>query len=141
MGHSRLHRVYPFPGARLIIVRPSPELHELLHAIVTKAVSERPQIKTLLFTEVGNVAPLHVSLTRPLLLWTNEKAAFLDAFTDAVNGLQYVCLGNVTDTSLSPFDLSVADVEGFINHESTRKFLVLRLKMTEQVNPHNVHSR
>jgi hypothetical protein len=71
-------------------VRPSSELHDLLHAIVAKAISQRPQMKSLLFTEVGNVAPLHVSLTRPLILWTKEKEAFLTAFTNAVEEVRYL---------------------------------------------------
>jgi len=71
-------------------VRPSSELHDLLHAIVTEAISRRPQMKSLLFTEVGNVAPLHVSLTRPLILWTTEKEAFLTAFKTAVEEIQYL---------------------------------------------------
>jgi len=47
-------------------------------------------MKSLLFTEVGNVAPLHVSLTRPLILWTKEKEAFLTAFTNAVEEVRYL---------------------------------------------------
>lgn len=35
----------------------------------------------------------------------------------------------------SPFELSVADMECFVNHESTRKFLVLKLNMSQQVCP------
>jgi len=47
-------------------------------------------MKSLLFTEVGNVAPLHVSLTRPLILWTTEKEAFLTAFKNAAEEIQYL---------------------------------------------------
>ena len=76
-------------------VRPKSELHDLLHAIVAKAISQRPQMKSLLFTEVGNVAPLHVSLTRPLILWTTEKEAFLTAFKNAVEEIQYPVCGKL----------------------------------------------
>jgi hypothetical protein len=39
----------------------------------------------------------------------------------------------IADSSLSPFELSIEDAECFVNHESTRKFLVLKLNMSPQV--------
>lgn len=42
-------------------------------------------------------------------------------------------LREFTNYRLSPLDLSIADIECFINHESTRKFLVLRLNMSDEV--------
>lgn len=118
-----------------LLVRPTAELHALLHSIVTRAMSHRPQLKSLLYTEFGNMAALHVSLSRPLVLWTREKEDFLSKFTDAVHGLQYPTAVHVANISLPPFELSVEDIECFVNHESTRKFLVLRLKMSPQVAP------
>jgi hypothetical protein len=59
---------------------------------VEKAILGRQGIKSLLFTELGNVAPLHVSLSRPLVLWTREKEEFLSAFTSAVQDLKYQAL-------------------------------------------------
>ena len=81
--------MYSVTVAILIVVRPSPELHALLDAIVNRAISLEAQIKSLLYTEVRNVAPLHVSLSRPLILWTNEKEAFLTSFTNAVEALRW----------------------------------------------------
>lgn len=80
--------MYSVTVAMLSVVRPSSELHGLLDAIVTRATSLKAQIKSLLYTEVRNVAPLHVSLSRPLILWTNEKEAFLASFTNAVEALR-----------------------------------------------------
>jgi hypothetical protein len=93
----------------------------------------RPQLKSLLYTEFGNMAALHVSLSRPLVLWTREKDDFLSKFTDAVHGLQYTNVLHVANISLSPFKLSIEDIECFVNHELTRKFLVLKLTMSPQV--------
>jgi hypothetical protein len=115
------------------LVRPTTELHALLRSIVTRAMFHRPQLKSLLYTEFGNMAALHVSLSRPLVLWTREKEDFLSKFTDAVRGLQYANVVHVANISLSPFKLSVEDIECFVNHESTRKFLVLKLTMSPQV--------
>jgi Uncharacterised conserved protein len=115
------------------LVRPTAELHALLNSIVTRAIFHRPQLKSLLYTEFGNMATLHVSLSRPLVLWTREKEDFLSKFTDAVHELQYTSLVHVANISLSPFKLSVEDIECFVNHESTRKFLVLKLTMSPQV--------
>jgi hypothetical protein len=70
------------------IVRPSAELHTFLHSVVLKAIVKRTEIKSLLFTEFGNVAPLHVSLSRPLVLWTREKDDFLNSLTAAVHSLR-----------------------------------------------------
>jgi hypothetical protein len=64
-------------------------MHTLFDSIVTRAISYRPQLKSLLHTEFGNMAALHVSLSRPLVLWTREKEEFLGEFTDTIRGLQY----------------------------------------------------
>ena len=93
MGNARLHRVY-FSKRPYELVRPSSELHSLLHSVVLKAILKRPQIKSLLFTEVGNVAPLHVSLSRPLVLWTREKEDFLNTFRTALKNLEYYPFGS-----------------------------------------------
>ena len=117
------------------LVRPSAELHLLLNAIVTKASVQKPQLKSLLFTEFGNVAPLHVSLSRPLVLWTDEKDDFLKKFTSSVHGVRYQLYDSTSGSRLAPFEVSVADVECFVNHESTRQFLVLKLNMSPEVPP------
>jgi hypothetical protein len=44
-------------------------------------------------------------------------------------------LRGFTNYSFPPLDFSIADIECFINHESTRKFLVLRLNMSDEVEP------
>ena len=118
-----------------LLVRPSAELHALLNAIVIKATSQKSQLKSLLFTEFGNVAPLHVSLSRPLVLWTDEKEDFLDKFTSSVQGVRYQLYNSTSGSRLAPFEVSVADVECFVNHESTRQFLVLKLNMSPEVRP------
>jgi hypothetical protein len=125
----------PGPSALTLLVRPSAELHALLNAIVTKATVQKPQLKSLLFTEFGNVAPLHVSLSRPLVLWTDEKDDFLDKFTSSVQGVRYQLYDSTSGSSLAPFEVSVVDVECFVNHESTRQFLVLKLNMSPEVRP------
>jgi len=123
------------PSALTILVRPSSDLHALLNAIVTKTTLLRPQLKSLLFTEFGNFAPLHVSLSRPLVLWTDEKDDFLDKFTSSVQGVRYQLYDSTSGSRLAPFEVSVADVECFVNHESTRQFLVLKLNMSPEVRP------
>ena len=64
-------------------------MHTLFDSILTRAISYRPQLKSLLHTEFGNMAALHVSLSRPLVLWTREKEEFLGKFTDTIRALQY----------------------------------------------------
>jgi hypothetical protein len=76
-----------------------------------------------------------VSLSRPLVLWTDEKDDFLEKFTSSVQGVRYQLYDSTSGSRLAPFEVSVADVECFVNHESTRQFLVLKLNMSPEVRP------
>src|SRR5277367_461886 len=98
------------PAVLTILVRPSSELHALLNLIVKNATLLRPQLESLLFTEFGNVAPLHVSLSRPLVFWTDEKDDFLDKFTSSVQGVRYQRYESTSGSRLLPFEVSVAGV-------------------------------
>src|SRR5579871_2441666 len=89
MAHSCFHRMYgPWLTSELTTVRPWSELNNLLQSILNRAMSMRPQIKSLLQTELGNVAPLHVSLTRPLLLSIHDKDTFQQTFMTTMRSLK-----------------------------------------------------
>ena len=72
----------------LMVVRPSSEVVSLLKQIVDRVSVLRTGIQSLLFTEFGNVAPLHVSLSRPLLFGTWEKDDFLESFTRSIRNMK-----------------------------------------------------
>jgi hypothetical protein len=83
------HVAGQWPTHAYIEFRPADELLPLLERIVEAASSLRKGVHSLLFTEFGNVAPLHVSLSRPLVFWTWEKEDFFESFSSTVRGLKY----------------------------------------------------
>lgn len=42
------------------------------------------EVKSLLRSDLGALLPLHVSLSKPVVLTTDEKSAFADIFEDAI---------------------------------------------------------
>ncbi|KAK4499324.1 hypothetical protein PRZ48_009837 [Zasmidium cellare] len=77
-------------------------------------------VHSLLQNDLGVQLPLHVSLSRPLSLKTEQKDKFLDRLKAVT-----------AETAVREFDLSPANLIWHPNEDGTRWFLVLKLERTE----------
>lgn len=78
------------------------------------------KVHSLLENELGVSLPLHISLSRPLTLKTEQKNAFLLRLEKAVH-----------DSSIRAFHTQPKQLAWHANENSTRSFLVLRLQRLE----------
>ncbi|TKA53640.1 hypothetical protein B0A49_10281, partial [Cryomyces minteri] len=76
----------------------------------------QPTIHSLLTNDLGVALPLHISLSRPLILQTDQKDAFLTSMTSAL-----------THSGVKPFTVSPTSLVWHPNDGGSRYFLVLRL--------------
>lgn len=75
----------------------------------------QPAVRSLLQNDLGVPLPLHISLSRPLALKTEQKDDFLRSLTEAI------CTSGV-----KAFETSFEDLRWHPNEDRTRWFLVLR---------------
>ncbi|EZG03033.1 hypothetical protein H106_06551 [Trichophyton rubrum CBS 735.88] len=73
-------------------------------------------IHSLLYSDLGAQLPLHISLSRPVVLLTEQRESFLDLFRDYIK-----------NSKIQPFEVSPQNLAWVSNFENTRWFLVLRL--------------
>lgn len=82
------------------------------------------QLNSFLTSDLGAPLPLHISLSRPFVLRTEQKDAFRDALARRIAKLR-----------VAPFELRVADggagLAWFRSAEASRSFLVLRVRAAE----------
>ncbi|KAL4872268.1 hypothetical protein BDV12DRAFT_162618 [Aspergillus spectabilis] len=97
---------------------PSKEELGVLENIIIQAErthgGEQTKMHSFLHSDLGAQLPLHISLSRPVVLRTEERQPFLDAFQ--------ATLGN---SDISPFDVGVESLDWVSNSEKTRWFYVL----------------
>ncbi|KAK4193475.1 hypothetical protein QBC35DRAFT_107599 [Podospora australis] len=107
-----------WPSHLYIEYHPPSSVSGLLTALISSlsSSSEKENISTFLQNDLGVPLPLHISLSRPLSLTTQQKDGFLsDVSTD------------ITKTGIKPFDLTCTKAEWHHTSESGRSFLVLRV--------------
>lgn len=80
---------------------------------------QAPNIKSLLENDLGVQLPLHVSLSRPLALRTEQKQKFLDRLKQTV-----------INSNIKAFTIKPKDLAWHPNEDETRWFLVLRLQLS-----------
>ncbi|KAL4883743.1 U6 snRNA phosphodiesterase Usb1 [Aspergillus karnatakaensis] len=82
---------------------------------------EQTSLHSFLHSDLGAQLPLHISLSRPVVLRTKERQTFLETFQHALR-----------ESDIPPFDVGVEGLHWVSNHEKTRWFYVLRAKRPEK---------
>ncbi|KAL2862054.1 U6 snRNA phosphodiesterase Usb1 [Aspergillus pseudodeflectus] len=104
---------------------PSKDELEILRDIIIRAEKilqgEESKIHSLLHSDLGAQLPLHVSLSRPVVLRTEQRQPFLDTFQRTLQ-----------TSDISPFDIQIGSLDWVSNSEKTRWFYVLRVKRPSQ---------
>lgn len=126
-GRRRLHPHVAghWPSHVYVEWHPTAAQHALLTRLVAdvqqQALSSSPSsltsLTSFLTSDLATPLPLHISLSRPLVLRTEDKDAFLNEITDAL-----------LRASSSSFDVAVHDLSWFRNPGGHRSFLVLRVR-------------
>ncbi|ODQ50966.1 hypothetical protein SAICODRAFT_27041 [Saitoella complicata NRRL Y-17804] len=115
-GRKRAHRHVEGQWATHIYTEfwPDVKLMSILDRIVKKAGSLDKGWTSLLVSELGNQLALHISLSRPLTLWTDEREDFTRALSRVL-------------ADIEPFEMTLDNISTFVNDERTRTFLVLEV--------------
>lgn len=103
----------------LALGHPSSEEHHLLVSLLEAVQDElgnSVHLNTFLTSDLGAPLPLHVSLSRPIVLTTGEKDLFLDKITESIES-----------SSTHPFQLTPYGLGWYKSLDSDRTFLVLRV--------------
>ncbi|KAL4957861.1 U6 snRNA phosphodiesterase Usb1 [Aspergillus filifer] len=104
---------------------PAKEELIILNSIIDQAGScvrgEQAKLHSFLYSDLGAQLPLHISLSRPVVLRTEERQPFMDAFEAFLE-----------NSDISPFDVQVESLDWVSNFEKTRWFYVLRTKRPDE---------
>ncbi|KAL7620398.1 poly(U)-specific 3'-to-5' RNA exonuclease [Parahypoxylon ruwenzoriense] len=102
-------------------------LNTLLCALQAPLASLGVTLTSFLTSDLGAAQPLHVSLSRPIVLTTAQKDLFLEQLTSRIGSGSGSGGSNNSNNTPPPFDLSPRALEWHRTHESERSFLVLRV--------------
>ncbi|KAL2831802.1 U6 snRNA phosphodiesterase Usb1 [Aspergillus cavernicola] len=104
---------------------PSKEELGILGNIITQAEhmlrGEQAKLHSLLHSDLGAQLPLHISLSRPVVLRTEEREPFMDSFQGALQ-----------NSEISAFDVQLENLDWVSNSEKTRWFYVLRARRPDK---------
>ncbi|RAL13554.1 HVSL domain-containing protein [Aspergillus homomorphus CBS 101889] len=92
-------------------------LSEVIQQIQEKLHGSRTKLHSLLHSDLGAQLPLHISLSRPVVLRTEQRQPFMEAFEAAMK-----------DANVAPFDTTTDSLDCVSNYEQTRWFYVLRVR-------------
>ncbi|KAI9668968.1 MAG: poly(U)-specific 3'-to-5' RNA exonuclease [Trizodia sp. TS-e1964] len=91
-------------------------LSNIISTVQSHCSLEEPPIQTLLYSDLGACIPLHISLSKPIHLLTDQREEFTELFTKSIKR-----------SGVRPFDVASTSVDWAANEDKTRWFLVLRL--------------
>ncbi|MCJ1404897.1 poly(U)-specific 3'-to-5' RNA exonuclease [Xylographa trunciseda] len=94
----------------------STKLATLIQKIDGEVFHGHAKLQSLLQSELGAELPLHISLSRSLMLSADERQPFVDTFKRFLD-----------KSTTRPFDVQVSGLQWVANYEKTRCFLVLQL--------------
>ncbi|KZF26128.1 hypothetical protein L228DRAFT_257616 [Xylona heveae TC161] len=92
------------------------QLSLLLKLVQNKASATGRSIRSLLLSDLGAPLPLHISLSRPVVLITEHRHSFVEKLAK-----------DIASSGTRPFDVEFTALDWVANYENTRWFLVLRL--------------
>ncbi|RDI89082.1 hypothetical protein Vi05172_g252 [Venturia inaequalis] len=98
---------------------PSPSETSLLGSLI--ALGDNSGVHSLLLSDLSAPLPLHISLSRSLVLKTDQRDEFLQRTT-----------ANVKDAQVRPFTVEYSKLEWYPNHDKTRWFLSLSVAAPKQ---------
>ncbi|KAI0539767.1 U6 snRNA phosphodiesterase Usb1 [Xylaria digitata] len=137
-GRKRVnpHKVGHWPSHLYIEWHPTqPErttltaLLSVLQSALTPHLSQNTLITSFLTSDLGAPQPLHISLSRPIVLSTSQKDSFL-------NDLER----SILSSGIAPFTLTPTGLQWHRTPESGRSFLVLRVTGNSTQNKSNSNS-
>ncbi|RFU28379.1 hypothetical protein B7463_g7959, partial [Scytalidium lignicola] len=108
---------YPSPTEHNLLSKLISALQSISPAIVPSSTIPSATIHSFLTSDLGASLPLHISLSRPIGLSTEQKDAFLSS-------LQY----GIKSSRIRPFEISFTGLDWVPNFDKTRWFLVLRIQ-------------
>ncbi|RLM00732.1 hypothetical protein CFD26_108287 [Aspergillus turcosus] len=91
-------------------------LDDILSQVEAKLGGHAREIHSLLRSDLGVQLPLHISLSRPVVLRTEQRQPFLDMFQTALQ-----------ESTVPAFSVNPYSLDWVSNYERTRWFLVLRV--------------
>ncbi|KAI0446426.1 U6 snRNA phosphodiesterase Usb1 [Xylaria telfairii] len=124
-GRKRVnaHKVGSWPSHLYIEWHPTPTERTTLTTLLSNLQSSltsspsNTTITSFLTSDLGAPQPLHISLSRPIVLSTSQKESF-----------QSTLAPRLRSSGIAPFELAPTGVEWHRTAESARSFLVLRVK-------------
>ncbi|CEJ85144.1 hypothetical protein VHEMI03684 [[Torrubiella] hemipterigena] len=114
------HVIGQWPSHVYVEWNPDPEQHQVLSNLLTAvstALGDKIQLHQFLTSDLGAALPLHISLSRPISLATDEKDKFLDQVSS------HISLSRVQRFYVKPKRLA-----WFTSPDSNRTFLVLQVE-------------
>ncbi|OOF96368.1 hypothetical protein ASPCADRAFT_206554 [Aspergillus carbonarius ITEM 5010] len=98
-------------------------LSEVIAQINDRLDISTTQLHSLLYSDLGAQLPLHISLSRPVVLRTEQRQPFLEEFQSALK-----------ESLIPSFDVTTTSLDCVSNYEKTRWFYVLRADKPEADN-------
>ncbi|KAB8077884.1 U6 snRNA phosphodiesterase Usb1 [Aspergillus leporis] len=92
-------------------------LSDVIEQFERKLRKSNVEIHSLLRSDLGAQLPLHISLSRPVVLRTEQKQSFLETFQSTIQ-----------DAHIQTFNIGTESLHCVSNYEKTRWFYVLRVK-------------